>query len=148
MYKRILIATDGSALAKKAEETGLALAKALNAEAMAVTVSEPWEALSMSALAERGMSNPVADYDESVRATVKRILAAVEETAMKIGVPCRTHFVKDKDPAEGIVDTARENGCDLIVMSSHGRRGLSRVLLGSQAGKVVTLSQVPVLVCR
>jgi nucleotide-binding universal stress UspA family protein len=104
--------------------------------------------LSMAALAKRGMSNPVADYDECVRATVNRILFAVEETAKQIGVPCRTHYVKDKDPAEGIVETAREKGCDLIVMSSRGRRGLSRVLIGSQASKVVTLSQVPVLVCR
>ena len=55
---------------------------------------------------------------------------------------------KDKYPAEGILETAKESGCDLIVMASHGRRGISRILLGSQATKVVTLSAIPVLVCR
>ena len=148
MYKRILIATDGSALARKAEETGLTLAKALKADAIAVTVSEPWEALSMAALAERGMRNPVGDYDEAVRAAANRILFGVGETAKKIGIACRSLHVKDKYPADGILEATRENGCDLIVMSSHGRRGLSRVLLGSQATKVVSLSAVPVLVCR
>jgi Universal stress protein family len=72
VYKRILIATDGSALAKKAEAMGLELAKTLNAEAIAVTVTEPAEALSMSALAERTMSNPIGNYEESVRAACGR----------------------------------------------------------------------------
>jgi nucleotide-binding universal stress UspA family protein len=148
MYKRILIATDGSALAKKAEVTGLELAKTLNAEAMAVTVTEPVEALSMSALAERSMSNPIGDYDECVKAAVNQIFFRVGETAMRLGIACGTLHVKDKYPADGIVETARENGCDLIVMSSHGRRGISGVLLGSQANKVVSLSDRPVLICR
>jgi nucleotide-binding universal stress UspA family protein len=148
VYKRILIATDGSALAKKAEVTGLALAKALNAEAVAVTVSEPIEALSMSALAERTMSNPIGNYEECITAAVNQIFFRVGETAMRLGVACRTLHVKDKYPAAGIVEAARENGCDLVVMSSHGRQGLSAVLLGSQASKVVSLSDRPVLICR
>jgi nucleotide-binding universal stress UspA family protein len=148
VYKRILIATDGSALAKKAEGTGLELAKTLNAEAIAVTVTEPAEALSMSALAERTMSNPIGNYEECVRAAVNRIFFRVGETAMRVGIACRTLHVKDKYPADGIVETARENGCDLIVMSSHGRRGISGVLIGSQATKVVSLSDGPVLICR
>jgi nucleotide-binding universal stress UspA family protein len=148
MYKHVLIATDGSDLAQKAVSTGLALAKALNAQASAVTVTEPWDALSMAALAERGMRNPVADYDEAVASAANRILWGVSETAKKIGVSCATLHVKDRQPAEGIIETAKQRGCDLIVMASHGRRGISRVLLGSQATKVVTLSPVPVLVCR
>jgi nucleotide-binding universal stress UspA family protein len=148
MYKHVLIATDGSDLARKAVSTGLALAKALNAQASAVTVTEPWDALSMAALAERGMRNPVADYDEAVASAANRILWGVSETAKKVGVSCATLHVKDRQPAEGIIETAKERGCDLIVMASHGRRGISRVLLGSQATKVVTLSPVPVLVCR
>jgi nucleotide-binding universal stress UspA family protein len=145
VYKRILIATDGSAIAEKAEVTGLELAKRLNAEAIAVTVTE---AMTMSALAERGMSNPVGNYDECVRAAVNRIFFRVGETAMKIGIACRTVHVKDKYPADGIVETARQNDCDLVVMSSHGYRGIARVLLGSQANKVVSLSDRPVLICR
>jgi nucleotide-binding universal stress UspA family protein len=148
MYKHILIATDGSELAQQAESTGLTLAKALNAQVTAVTVTEPWDALSMAALAERGMPNPVADYDECMAAAADRILRGVSEMAKKIGASCATRHVKDRHPADGIIEAAKERGCDLIVMASHGRRGISRVLLGSQATKVVTLSSVPVLVCR
>lgn len=148
MFKHILIATDGSDLARKAETTGLTLAKELKAQATAVTATEPWDALSMASLADRGLPNPVADYDEAVAASANRILWAVTETAKKIGIACTTVYAKDKHPAESILETARERGCDLIVMASHGRRGISRLLLGSQTMKVVTLSSVPVLVCR
>jgi nucleotide-binding universal stress UspA family protein len=148
MYKHILIATDGSDLAQKAETAGVTLAKALGAQASAVTVTEPWDAMSMAALAERGMPNPVADYEEAVASAANRILWRIGETAKKTGVKCTTIHVKDKHPAEGIIETAKERGCDLIVMASHGRRGISKLLLGSQVTKVVTLSAVPVLVCR
>jgi nucleotide-binding universal stress UspA family protein len=148
MYKHILIATDGSELSQKALTTGLVLAKALEAKATAVTVTEPWDALSMAALAERSVPNPVADYEEGVAATANRVLWGVTETAKRMGVACTTVHVKDKQPAAGIIDTAKERECDLIVMASHGRRGVSKLLLGSQATKVVTLSHVPVLICR
>jgi nucleotide-binding universal stress UspA family protein len=148
MFKHVLIGTDGSELAQKAEITGLTLAKELNAQVTAVTVTEPWEALSMAALAERGLPNPVADYDEAVATSANRILWGVAQTAKKVGVACTTVHSKDKYPAEGILETAKESGCNLIVMASHGRRGISRILLGSQATKVVTLSAIPVLVCR
>jgi len=148
MYKHVLVATDGSDLAQKAESAGLMLAKALNARATAVTVTEPWDAFSMAALAERGIPHPVADYDECVAAAANRILWGVSERAKKIDVPITTMSIKDKRPAEGIIEAAKERGCDLIVLASHGRRGISRVLLGSQATKVVTLSSVAVLVCR
>ncbi len=148
MFEHILIATDGSPLALKAVVQGLALAKALNAKATAVTVSEPWDAITMAALAERQKANPIADYEERMAAAADRILEAVSEAAKKQGVPCATLYVKDRHPAEGIIETAQAQACDLIVMASHGRRGLARLLLGSQANKVVTLSAVPVLICR
>ena len=148
MYKHVLIATDGSELAQRAEATGLALAKALDAKVTAITVTEPWDALSMARLAEGGRPNPVTDYNESMAAAAGRILAAAGEAARKIPIDCTTLHIKDKHPAEGIVETAKAKGCDLIVMASHGRRGISKLLLGSQATKVVTLSPVPVLVCR
>jgi nucleotide-binding universal stress UspA family protein len=135
VYKHILIATDGSELAQKAVAQGLALAKQVNAKATAVAVTEPWDALSMAALAESRIPNPVADYEERMKAYANRVLWSVSEAAKKVGHPCLTLYVKDQ-------------GCDLIVMASHGRRGLSKLLLGSQATKVVTLSPVPVLVCR
>jgi nucleotide-binding universal stress UspA family protein len=148
MFRHILIATDGSELADKAVAKGLALGKQLNARVTAVTVTEPWDALSMAALAERGLPNPVADYQERMTATANRVLWAVSETARKQGHPCATLYVKDRAPAEGILETAKAQGCDLIVMASHGRRGISKLLLGSQANKVATMSTVSVLICR
>jgi nucleotide-binding universal stress UspA family protein len=104
--------------------------------------------MAMAELAERHVPNPVADFDESVAAAANRILWRVTETAKKIGVTCASVHVKDRHPAEGIIEAAKERGCDLIVMASHGRRGISKLLLGSQATEVVTLSPVAVLVCR
>lgn len=94
------------------------------------------------------MAFPVKEYEESVVANAKRILSAVEADAKAKGVTCTTRHVKDQVPAEGIIETAAKDGCDLIVMASHGRRALMRFLLGGQALKVVTGSTVPVLVCR
>jgi nucleotide-binding universal stress UspA family protein len=146
MFKHILIGTDGSELAQKAETAGLSLAKELNAQVTAITVTERLDAL--AALAERGLPDPVADYDEAVATSANRILWGVTEAAKKIGVACATVHSKDKHPSEGILETAKERGCDLIVMASHGRRGVSRILLGSQTSEVLALSAIPVLVCR
>jgi nucleotide-binding universal stress UspA family protein len=76
------------------------------------------------------------------------VLAGVTEAAGRIGVACATLHAEDRFPAEGILDAARTHGCDLIVMASHGRRGLTRLLLGSEAVRVPTHSTVPVLICR
>lgn len=145
MYKHILIATDGSELAQKAVAQGLAIAKALGTKVTAINVSEPWVAV---APGEVAMAFPIKDYDDSVVANASRILSAVESEAKSLGVDCSTLHVKDQFPAEGIIETADKLGCDLIVMSSHGRRGLMRFLLGSQANKVLTHSTTPVLICR
>ncbi|AHB48493.1 universal stress protein A [Hyphomicrobium nitrativorans NL23] len=145
MYKHILIATDGSELAQKAVAQGLAIAKALGTKVTAINVSEPWVAV---APGEVAMAFPIKDYEESVVANAARILSAVETEAKALGVECNTLHVKDQFPAEGIIETADKLGCDLIVMSSHGRRGLMRFLLGSQANKVLTHSTTPVLICR
>ena len=148
MFKHILIAIDGSELAQKAETVGLTLAAALNARVTAVTATKPWDALSISALAERGLPNPVADYDEVAAASANRILWGVTETAKKIGVVCTTLHAKDKYPAEAILETAKKRGCDLIVMASHGRAGIAAVVLGSVTTKVLTHTKIPVLVCH
>ena len=145
MYKHLLIATDGSDLAKKAAEQGLALAKALGAKVTAVTVTEPWDAV---VVAEAAVVFSPDHYDESVAASAASILRGVSEAAARHGVSCETLHVKDQFPSEGIVETAKHLGCDLIVMASHGRRGVARLLLGSQANKVLTHTTIPVLICR
>ncbi|HEY7644969.1 MAG TPA: universal stress protein [Hyphomicrobiales bacterium] len=145
MYKHLLIATDGSELAQKAVEQGLKLAEALKAKASIITVTEPWEAL---VVGEAIAVLPPADYEENVTIAATRILDNVKATAEKLGQSCDTLHVKDRFPAEGIVECAAEKGCDLIVVASHGRRGLRRLILGSVANEVVTRSTIPVLICR
>jgi nucleotide-binding universal stress UspA family protein len=145
MYKHILIATDGSELAEKAIAQGLALAKALQANVTAVTVTEPWTAV---APGEMAIAFPIEEYDKSAAVNAAKILDAVGKAAQKAGVACATVHVKDQFPADGIIDTAKTKGCDLIVMASHGRRGFARLFLGSQAVRVLTHSTTPVLICR
>lgn len=145
MYKHILIATDGSDLAAKAVATGLALAKELKANVTAVTATEPWTA--MVSPEGAALSFPIDEYEKAAAENAARILAKVREDAANAGVACETLHATNF-PADAIIEAAQSRGCDLIVMSSHGRRGLARVLLGSQAVQVLTHSSVPVLICR
>ncbi len=144
MYKHILIATDGSELAEKAVKTGLNLAKVLGAQATAVTVSEPW---AWVVTGEASAGFPFDAYEKAAAEAAAKTLGSVSKIARELDVTCATIHLKDH-PAEGILQAAKDRGCDLIVMASHGRRGFSRLLLGSQAMRVVTHSTMPVLVCR
>lgn len=148
MYKRILIATDGSELAMHGVEQGVALAAALKAEVAIVTVTEPladgfydppgWPAIYAS----------LEEYRQSREGAAQERLAPALEIAQQAGVSASTHHVPDRYAAEGIVETAQAQRSDLIVMTSHGRRGLGRLLLGSQTQHVLTHSKIPVLVVR
>lgn len=145
MYKHLLIATDGSELAQKAVESGLSLAKSLGAKVTAVFVTESW---ATKVPGEMAIGFPIDAYEQSCADNAKQVLSAVGEQAKAKGVACELKHVKDQFPADGIIGLCKSEGCDLIVMASHGRRGISRLLLGSQANQVVTHSEVPVLVCR
>jgi nucleotide-binding universal stress UspA family protein len=145
MYKHILIATDGSDLADKAVVHGLALAKAVNSKVTLLTVSEPmWSAVP----GEMAIAFPHEEYQKSTAAKAETILASVADAAKTKGVGYTTKHSKEQFPADGIVAAANEGGCDLIVMASHGRHGLAKLVLGSQAAKVVTSSTIPVLIYR
>jgi nucleotide-binding universal stress UspA family protein len=144
MYKHILIATDGSDLARKAVIHGLALAKALGTKVTAVTVTEPLATLITGDI----IAFPAEEYERAVAQSAQTILSGVTETAKKRGIACETVHEKDQFPAEGIIHAAESRGCDLIVMASHGRRGLSKILLGSQATQVLTHTTIPVLIYR
>ena len=144
MYKHILIATDGSELAGKAVSTGLALAKQLKSKVTAVTATEPWTAMLTG---EAGFAFPVEEYEKGAAESAARILSEVTTAAKAQDVACETVRVNDF-AAEGIIETAKARGCDLIVMASHGRRGISALLLGSETSKVLTHSTIPVLVYR
>jgi nucleotide-binding universal stress UspA family protein len=145
MYRNVLIATDGSELAQKAVNHGVAMAKAINAKVTVVTVSEPFYPL---AYAPRMVTETREQYEQNVAACAANYLAGAKEAASAAGVACDTVHVESPHPYQGIVDTATKNGCDLIVMASHGRRGISAVVLGSETVKVLTHSPIPVLVVR
>jgi nucleotide-binding universal stress UspA family protein len=145
VYKHLLIATDGSEMAQKAVDQGFDLAKAINARATVIYVTPSWASIISG---KPAFTFPSESYNKQVAEEASKILSTVEDAAQKIAIKCETVHVIDRFPAEGIIETANGRGCDLIVMASHGRRGLRRLMLGSQANEVVTQSTIPVLVCR
>jgi len=145
MYKHILIPTDGSELSKKAIDQGTRLAKALNAKVTAITVSAPFHVFAT----EPGMvTDTPAEYKKRIAALTAKYLKAARDAAAAAGVPCDAVEVEHEHPYQAIIDTAKKRGCDAIVMASHGRRGISAVVLGSETVKVLTHSNVPVVVVR
>lgn len=145
MYKHILIATDGSELAQKAVEQGLDIAKLMQAKVTVITVTEPWTA---AVSGEWAVAFPVEEYEKASAGNAVTILDVVQKLAASQGVACEAVHVKDQYPAEGIVEEAKARGCDLIVMSSHGRRGLAKFVLGSQATRVLASTTTPLLIAR
>jgi nucleotide-binding universal stress UspA family protein len=148
MYKNILIATDGSELADRALAHGLSLARAVKASVTVVTVSQLWSALDMAHKAREGNRNPMQQFEDMAAASATMILDTAAQEAKVAGVSCKLVHVPDQHPAEGIIAIAEKNGCDLIVMASHGRRAIGRLLLGSQVNEVLAHSKVPTLVVR
>jgi len=148
MYRHVLIATDGSELATKALEHGLDLAKRFGAQVTVVTVTEPWSPFDMAQEAREGRPDPIGQFEAIAAAAANRILAGAVQQAKALGVAAECVHVKDRYPAEGIMSTANDKECDLIVMGSRGLRGLSRLLLGSQAYEVLTHCRVPALIVR
>ncbi|OHV86454.1 universal stress protein [Mesorhizobium sp. ORS 3428] len=149
MYKHLLIATDGSELAEKGVAHGLELARGLGAAVTFVTVSEPFPALAWGgAMAGYVAADELTNYEESARKYAGEVLDRCTASADALGVRAKVLHVENRAPAEAILDTARAEGCDLIVMASHGRRGLGRLMLGSQTAEVVSLTDIPVLVVR
>lgn len=140
MHKHILIATDGSALAQKGVVAGLELARTFGAKVTAVTVSEPATHL----VPDAGF----VDLPEAEEDAARAILAAVADAAGEADIACDTVHVANQYPAEAILKTAESRGCDMIVMASHGRRAIKRMLLGGEAVRVITQARVPVLVCK
>ena len=144
MFKRILVPTDGSEITLKAVETAIALAKSVGAQLYAISVKEPFP---YSAISEMQPTPPQEFFDAQERIANKRV-QAVLELGKAAGVNCQAHTVEALHPWEAIIDHAKRTECDLLVMASHGRRGVSALLLGSETQKVLTHTNVPVLVVR
>lgn len=148
MYTHILIAIDGSELANKGLEQGLALASRLKSQVTVVTVSEPMSSGYDDIYGWSGAQGVVSDYKQAMQEQAEKILKAAEARATEAGVSIASQHVSGRYAADGIIDAARTKGCDLIVMASHGRRGIGRLLIGSQTTEVLTHTEVPVLVIR
>ncbi len=149
MYTHILIATDGSELGGKGVEAGIMLAKQLGARVTIVTVTEMWDSANIAASAMwMADARPIQEYENAAAEGARKILDAASAAAKAAGVTADVVHVRDKHPAEGIIQAAQDRGADLVVMASHGRRGLGRLILGSQTTEVLTHSKVPVLVVR
>ena len=148
MYKHILIAVDGSDLAERGARHGLALARQFAAEAIVLTVTEPLSQVAMEAAIAGGMRDPLAMYDMQMDEHVRKIDGPVSAHARELGVVIDLVRETDDSPADAILRVAEMRGCDLIVMASHGRRGLDRLLLGSQTADVLARTTLPVLVVR
>ena len=144
MFKRILVPTDGSDITSKAVDTAIGVTKALGARLYTISVKEPFP---YSAISEMQPTPPQEFFDAQERIAATRV-QGVREASAAAGITCEAHTVEALHPWEAIIDHAKRMECDLLVMASHGRRGVSALLLGSETQKVLTHSKVPVLVVR
>ena len=145
MFQRLLVPTDGSDLSNKAVTAALDLARRTNGSIVGLCVSHPYP---YSPLSEGGMVADAVGYEnrslEIAHDHVEQLRAAAESAQ----VPCEVVVVKSFDPYKEIIDVAKKKECDAICMGSHGRHGLSRLLLGSETQKVLLNADIPVIVCK
>jgi nucleotide-binding universal stress UspA family protein len=148
MFKNILVATDGSTLSAKAVQSAIDLAEALGARLTAFYASPVYtlQGFGESVAIEPPYSRKM--YEARRKEDADKILGAVARKAASAGVKLSGVHAYSSLPWETIIATAKKQKCDLIVMASHGRRGVSALLLGSETHKVLTHSVVPVLVIR
>jgi nucleotide-binding universal stress UspA family protein len=147
MYRHLLIPTDGSALSGHAIAHGVALAKATGARVTGLFVASAPTPLVFEGLLPVDYMQPDEHAALNAQAAA-RYLGVIEKAARQAGVLFEGVTLTGEYPAEAILETAKKRRCDVIVMASHGRRGLAGVLLGSETQKVLTHAKVPVLVCR
>jgi len=147
MFKHILIPTDGSDLSKKAIKKGIELAKTLNARITLVHAVPEFRVIADESFVSL---TPAAKkrFEEESRIRAQKMLDAVVQQAKAQGVRCAAVSAANDLPYQQIIATAKSSKCDLILMASHGRRGIASVLLGSETAKVLTHSTIPVLVVR
>ena len=145
MFENILVPIDGSDLAAKAVEQGILFAKEIGAKITAVTVTEPFHMLSVS---PSQLEYTPIEYKKHAEAQANKVLGVVSAAAKSAGVVCDTLHVEHDQIYQAIIEAAEARKCDLMLMASHGRRGVSAVVLGSETVKVLTHSKIPVLVYR
>lgn len=147
MYKNIMVPVDGSALSRKAAKQAIRLAKEQNAKIVAFYVAPPYQPKVYADYVPSDFITP-AQYAERVKKAAATRLGFVRKAAQEAGVTCTTKHAMSDFPYMEIVKAAKVNRCDLIFMASHGRRGISKLLLGSETSKVLAHTTLPVLVTR
>jgi nucleotide-binding universal stress UspA family protein len=145
MHKHILVPTDGSELSNQAIEYAATLAKAVNAKLTVLTVSTPYYGFIVE---PRVSSARIEDYQKEAAKLAVQYLDVAKDIVAAAKLPCNVMHVQSAQPYQAIIDVAKDQGCDLIVMASHGRRGVAAIVLGSETVKVLTHSTIPVLVVR
>lgn len=145
MYKNILVATDGSELSNQAIEYAVALAKAVNSKLTVLTITMPISGIILQASVP---PTKIENYEHEVAKLAEQYLDVAKNAAAAAEVPCHAIRVESTHPYQAIINVAKKQGCDLIVMASHGRRGVAAIVLGSETIKVLTHSTIPVLVVR
>lgn len=145
MFKHILLPTDGSKLSDRAIRIGVELAKAVSAKVTGFYVMPEFHVFTYKT---EMLEDTKREFAKDSKAHAAQYLAVIETAAKAAGVTCDVASATLDQPYEAIVKVAEQRGCDLIVMASHGRKGVRAVLLGSETQKVLTHSPIPVLVCR
>lgn len=147
MFKHILIPTDGSPTSLKAARAGVRLAAALGARITAYHAMETAQP-QVYGHAYAADARAFVNFEKAAREAGERQVEPIGRLAKAARVPFATLVAKARTPYDGIVETARKRKCDVIVIASHGRRGIARLIMGSVTQKVVALATVPVLVYR
>ena len=145
MFEHILLPTDGSRLSEKSVKQGIRMAKVLQASVTALHVSPKSRSFTYQI---DMLESTSGDYAEGCKTSAKNYLDFVKRVAAGAGVECDVVHVTSDQPYKEIIKAAQKKKCDLILMASHGRRGIEGFLLGSETQKVLTHSQIPVLVYR
>jgi nucleotide-binding universal stress UspA family protein len=145
MFQKILVPTDGSELSEKAIAAALEVATKMSGSIVALCVAQPY---AYSPLSEGAVVSDAVGFENRSLEIATEHVERIKEAAAKAQVSCETVVTKSFDPYKEIIDTAKKMNCDAIFMASHGRRGLNRLLLGSETQKVLAHADVPVLVCR
>ncbi|BCZ85002.1 universal stress protein UspA [Paraburkholderia terrae] len=145
MFKHLLVPTDGSVLSEEAIRMAVGLAKEFDAKITGIHAIPEFHLLTYDT---EMLADTRAEYAQHAKNHAERYLAFIERAATDAAVPCDTTWVESDQPYDAIIRTAQERHCDLIVIASHGRRGVKGLLIGSETQKVLIHSRIPVLVCR
>jgi nucleotide-binding universal stress UspA family protein len=148
MFKHLLIPTDGSELSEAAIQAGVQFAKSINAKVTGFHAMPKFHTLVYGPDGVTDKRQDFEDFEKDWKARADRFLAVIMRAAKAADVPCEIALQTSDQPYEAIIATAKEKGCDLILMASNGRRGVQAFLLGSETQKVLTHSKIPVLVLR